>query len=99
MYGHKFANSQSNLTILVPKCLSFNVKTLMKTKYKKYKFIKGSKGQKSMPQRSEQGFFPLYYFYVDIISSIPNLTKVEIDGIKNRSSNTIKHNMYSKIEV
>ena len=29
----------------------------MQTTYKKYKFVKVSKGQKSMPQRSEEGFF------------------------------------------
>ena len=68
--------------MLVPKCYSFNVQTLIKTKYEKDKFIKGSKGQTSMPQRSEQLFFSSYYFYVDIISSIQNLTKVETDEIE-----------------
>ena len=71
------------------------MQTLMKTKYKKYESITGSKGQKSMPQRPEQLLFLSYYFYVDILSSIPNLTTVEIDGIKN----TITRKMYSQIEV
>ena len=39
------------------------------------------------------------YVSVDIISSISNLTKVEIDGIKNRSSNKITRSMNSQIEV
>ena len=66
---------------------------------KKYQVIKVSKGQTSMPQWSEKVFYFIIFFYVGIISSTPNLTKVENDGMKKQSFNTITRSLYSQIKI